>query len=127
MAEKDEQSKKQPIGSDPEREQRILDKLDSVVESLKEYPTYSQDDLDKLYNDVREIHKEMDALTEKYHALDKTDFEFMTKLTQLEDSIEDFKNSESDSDEKVRSAVSAFMALLLGGAITYIFGQLKQW
>lgn len=127
MAEKDEQSKKQPIGSDPEREQRILDKLDSVVESLAEYPTYSQDDLDKLYNDVREIHKEMDALTEKYHALDKTDFEFMTKLTQLEDSIEDFKNSESDSDEKVRSAVSAFMALLLGGAITYIFGQLKQW
>lgn len=124
-----EDKKKQEV-TKKTKETEIINKLDDIAQSLNNYTVhtrYTDNDLDKLYNEVKDIRVQLENLDDKYHTLDKNNVDFLSRLKALEKAISEFKESETVDEDRVKSAVQAFLSLLLGGVVTYVFSQLKHW
>lgn len=123
-------NKQEPQKTPDSKEAEIFDKLNEIARHLSDYTkseTYSDDDIDKLYEELKDIKEDVESLSEKYHELDKANADFINRLNVLEKTLAEFKDGETADEDKVKTAVSAFMSLLLGGAVTYVFSQMKQW
>lgn len=126
----DNNSNNEPLKTPDNKEEEIFAKLNDIAKHLAEYTkaeTYSDDDISKLYEDLKDIKEEVERLSEKYHELDKVNSDFLGRLDTLEKTLAEYKAGDIADEDKVKTAVSAFMSLLLGGAVTYVFSQMRQW
>lgn len=120
----------EPQHTPTNKEAEIFDKLNEIAQHLSDYTkseTPSDDEINKLYEELKDIKEDVERLSEKYHELDKANADFLRRLNTLEKTLAAYKEGEDADEDKVKTAVSAFMSLLLGGAVTYIFSQMKQW